>query len=117
MTRRQREVSPMFTHSRIRFGLVMAGAVLTAILFGARARPAAETTSALRTDPVLAHRQALREFAASHRGRSVEAGRRLFFDRSGPNCISCHRVDGMGGQRAPDLGDVGARQTFTELID
>jgi putative heme-binding domain-containing protein len=107
----------MFVHSRIGFGLVVAGAGLAAILFGARARSAAEPTAAVSTDPVLAHRQALREFALSYRGGSVEAGRKLFFDRSGPSCISCHRVNGSGGQRAPDLGDVGARQSVAELID
>jgi putative heme-binding domain-containing protein len=105
----------MFIRRRTRFVLVVA-AGLAAVLFSARARSEAEP-SAVRADPVLTHRQALREFAVSHPSGSVEAGRKLFFDRSGPGCISCHRLDGTGGLRAPDLGDVGARQNIAELID
>jgi putative heme-binding domain-containing protein len=104
----------MFVRSRTGFALAMVAGL--AVLVGTRALSGAEPSAAV-ADPTLAHREAQRAFALSHPNGSVEEGRKLFFDRGGPGCISCHRVDGSGGQRAPDLGDIGARQDLRELIE
>jgi len=33
------------------------------------------------------------------------------------NCRNCHALEGIGGQRGPDLSDIGARMTANQLID
>ncbi len=43
----------------------------------------------------------------------VADGARLFYDKG---CEFCHRVDGRGGIRGPDLSDVGERLTADQII-
>jgi ubiquinol-cytochrome c reductase cytochrome b subunit len=33
------------------------------------------------------------------------------------NCRNCHALEGIGGQRGPDLSDIGTRMTANQLID
>ena len=33
------------------------------------------------------------------------------------NCRNCHALDGTGGQRGPDLSEIGAKMTRNQLID
>jgi cytochrome c oxidase cbb3-type subunit 3 len=42
-------------------------------------------------------------------------GRSLFFGKGG--CSNCHRVDGEGGFRGPNLSDVGSTRTVSSLVE
>ena len=44
------------------------------------------------------------------------AGRRLFFHPNGPQCATCHQVEGRGGQVGPDLTDM-TRFTPEQIVE
>ena len=44
-------------------------------------------------------------------------GRDLFFSPQGANCASCHQVDGIGNNHAPDLTEIASRADAKILID
>ena len=46
----------------------------------------------------------------------VEAGRRIFFNRSISNCSNCHRHSGRGSVVGPDLSAIGNRATRESLL-
>ena len=46
-----------------------------------------------------------------------ERGRDVFFEPRRANCASCHRVNGRGAERAPDLSGIGARVTPQQLLE
>ena len=46
-----------------------------------------------------------------------DAGRRLFFHARGPQCATCHRVQGRGGSAGPDLTTIAASSDRRKLID
>lgn len=46
--------------------------------------------------------------------RDLARGKRLFAETS---CLSCHRMDGAGGSRAPDLSSAGARFSARDLVE
>jgi putative heme-binding domain-containing protein len=44
-------------------------------------------------------------------------GKTLFFQSSGLQCASCHRIGGVGGALGPDLSDVGARYDRAAILE
>jgi putative heme-binding domain-containing protein len=54
---------------------------------------------------LVAYIRAMHDFGAPARG-DVIRGKELFNGKG--NCTSCHRVNGIGSHRAPDLSDIGA---------
>lgn len=46
-----------------------------------------------------------------------EAGRRIFFHPSGPNCSRCHMIEGRGRQIGPDLTMIGHSQTREHVLE
>ena len=46
-----------------------------------------------------------------------DRGRDLFFSAQGGNCASCHQVDGIGKNHAPDLTEIASRADAKVLID
>lgn len=46
-----------------------------------------------------------------------QRGRDLFFSAQGANCASCHQVDGIGKNHAPDLTEIASRADARVLID
>lgn len=46
-----------------------------------------------------------------------ERGRDLFFSAQGANCASCHQVDGIGNNHAPDLTEIASRADAATLIE
>lgn len=47
----------------------------------------------------------------------VDRGRDLFFSPAGANCASCHQVDGIGNNHAPDLTEIASRADAATLIE
>ncbi|MCG8599460.1 MAG: PmoA family protein [Verrucomicrobiales bacterium] len=47
----------------------------------------------------------------------VDRGRDLFFSSAGANCASCHQVDGIGNNHAPDLTEIASRADAATLIE
>lgn len=45
-----------------------------------------------------------------------DKGHRVFFDPSGPQCFTCHQVDGKGRAVGPDLSNVRARYDREQLL-
>ncbi|MFT5150505.1 MAG: quinoprotein glucose dehydrogenase, partial [Planctomycetota bacterium] len=63
-------------------------------------------------------------FAPSLRGGDVEAGRKVFFEKSETSCVRCHRVAGSdkqstatGGEAGPELVTVGSRLTHSQILE
>ncbi|MEM9015527.1 MAG: DUF6807 family protein, partial [Verrucomicrobiota bacterium] len=48
---------------------------------------------------------------------SPERGHDLFFSAQGANCASCHQIDGIGNNHAPDLTEIASRADAKTLID
>jgi putative heme-binding domain-containing protein len=46
-----------------------------------------------------------------------EAGRRIFFHPSGPNCSRCHMIEGRGKQIGPDLSMIGNSRTRDHVLE
>ena len=46
----------------------------------------------------------------------LDHGRNLFFQKTGAQCSSCHRLEGRGFNHAPDLTDIGQRADAAFLI-
>jgi putative heme-binding domain-containing protein len=46
----------------------------------------------------------------------ASAGARVFFHRNGPQCSSCHRVNGRGGAVGPDLSVIGRTRDRDKLV-
>jgi putative heme-binding domain-containing protein len=61
---------------------------------------------------LVAYIRAMHEFGAPARGDAVR-GKALFAGKG--NCTSCHRVNGVGSHRAPDLSDIGAIRSVDAL--
>ncbi len=57
--------------------------------------------------------QALSAGVAGVASGPVEDGLAVFNTRG---CLFCHRISGHGGTRGPDLSDVGARLTRSEMV-
>jgi len=55
--------------------------------------------------------------AAKEAGGDPAAGERLFFHPRGPQCFTCHRVRGKGGEVGPDLSRLGRGLERDRLID
>ena len=47
----------------------------------------------------------------------IERGHDLFFSPTGANCASCHLIDEVGNNHAPDLSNIGSRADAKALID
>ena len=48
---------------------------------------------------------------------NAEHGRKLFFDANGVNCVSCHRVGGLGNDTGPDLSTIGTQFDRNALVE
>ena len=56
---------------------------------------------------------AMKLFEGGLKGRDFENGRKMF---SAGRCIACHRFEGSGGASGPDLGSVGNRFSFRDIL-
>jgi quinoprotein glucose dehydrogenase len=57
----------------------------------------------------------------SHReclvGGDAAEGKRIFFEKAEVYCLRCHKVNGEGGEVAPDLTGIGAKQSREYLLE
>ena len=47
----------------------------------------------------------------------IARGKELFFDTTGVQCKSCHRIDGVGKQLGPDLNEIGKKYDRAQLLE
>lgn len=60
--------------------------------------------------------RALARHALTHAG-NAERGRRLFDQEQLTQCLTCHRVEGRGGEAGPDLSAIGGKFDRPHLIE
>jgi putative heme-binding domain-containing protein len=48
---------------------------------------------------------------------NADRGRELFFNTSLTQCASCHRLDGKGTDRGPDLSHIGKKYTRAQILE
>jgi putative heme-binding domain-containing protein len=75
------------------------------------------TAGQLPADDILSSDQRRYEqYALTHSG-DVERGRGLFFDERLTRCVTCHRLEGKGGDVGPDLSAIGGKFGRPHLIE
>src|SRR5207245_2916429 len=47
----------------------------------------------------------------------IERGRRLFFETSGVQCKTCHRIGGKGTEVGPDLDGIGKKYARAQILE
>ena len=56
------------------------------------------------------------EVLAAMEQANTGRGRRIFFDQKGPQCATCHEVDGAGKNFGPELSGIGSRDNATTIL-
>ncbi|MBI3463750.1 MAG: PQQ-dependent sugar dehydrogenase [Planctomycetes bacterium] len=64
----------------------------------------------------VAAQHAYEQYALTHDG-DAQRGRELFLDEKATKCITCHKVNGQGGDVGPDLSQIGAKFARPHLIE
>lgn len=58
----------------------------------------------------------LAPYLTALKGGSVEAGRKVFIERTEAACVRCHRIAGQGGDVGPDLSGIGSKYPREYLL-
>lgn len=77
---------------------------------GIRDRLARFEAGRKKDDPLAAYRESLE-------GGDVEAGRKIFFERTQVSCVRCHKVKSRGGEVGPPLTTVAAQKPRDYLLE
>ncbi len=56
-------------------------------------------------------------FVITLEGGNAENGRNIFYKSGAANCVQCHKVGGRGGEAAPSLDGLGARQDAKYILE
>jgi quinoprotein glucose dehydrogenase len=65
----------------------------------------------------LAKSEPLAKWIACLDGGDVEAGRKLFFEKTELSCVRCHKVDRTGGEVGPNLTTIGKDKDARYLLE
>jgi quinoprotein glucose dehydrogenase len=88
------------------------------IIEASKKRGGAESEKALAAyEAGLAKDDPLAAFEISLEGGSAENGRNIFFRNGSANCVQCHKVGQRGGDAAPNLEGLGARQDSKYILE